>query len=99
MDYHLENCGIDTFKKSEYSQNHTFYPHFEEDEEDEDDDLVEEDIDLIESDYCNGTNEVVNCSIKSVLYVMKEIVFMLLDNVVLSVFVSNVIKTKVILIY
>ena len=37
--------------------------------------------------------------IKNVLYATKEIVFMLLDNVIISVFASNVIKVKVILIY
>ena len=36
--------------------------------------------------------------IKNVLYVMKEIVFMLLDNVVISVFVKTDIKIQVILI-
>ena len=38
-------------------------------------------------------------SITSVLSVMKKTVFMLLDNVVINVFVSNVIKIKVMLIY
>ena len=45
----------------EHSQVHTFYPH-EEDEENDDDDLVEEveeKEDLIETNYCNGTNELV----------------------------------------
>ena len=37
--------------------------------------------------------------IKNVLYAMKENVFMLLDNVVFSVFVKTVIKKEVILIY
>ena len=60
FDYHLEKCGIDSFKKLESSRIHIFYRHIEEDEEDEDDDdLVEEDIDLIESNFCNGTDEVI----------------------------------------
>ena len=60
--YHLEKCGADSFKTLEKSQIHTFYTHNEEGEENEDDDLVEEDEeneDLIETNYCNGTNEVV----------------------------------------
>ena len=62
FDYHLEKCGIYSFKTLECSQIHTFYPHNEEGVENEDDDLVEEDEeneDLIETNYCNGTNEVV----------------------------------------
>ena len=97
IDYHLGKRGVDSFKTLEHSQIDTFYPH-EEDEENEDGDLFEEDEeneDLIETNYWNGTNELV----KLVLYVMKEIVFMLLDNVVISVFASNVIKIKVILVY
>ena len=56
FDYRLEKCGIDSFKKLECSQFHTFYPH------DEDDDLVEEneeDEDLIETNFTIGNNEVV----------------------------------------
>ena len=37
--------------------------------------------------------------IKDVLSVMKKIVIIRLDNVVINVFVSNVIKIKVIVIY
>ena len=58
FDYHLGKCGVDSYKTLERSQIHTFYPHIEEDEEDEDDVLVEEDADMIETNYCNGTNEV-----------------------------------------
>ena len=36
---------------------------------------------------------------ESVLYVMKEIVFMHLDNAVIIVFVKTVVKIKVIIIY
>ena len=43
----------------ERSQIHTFYPHFEEDAAGKDDVLVEEVGDLIETNYCNGNNEVV----------------------------------------
>ena len=42
-DYHLEKCGIDSFKKFEHSLLiHSFWPGHGEDIEDEDDDLVEE---------------------------------------------------------
>ena len=95
--YHLGKCGVDPFKTSEHSEIHTFFPHNEEDKEGEED---EEKKDLIETNYTNGTNEVAKKnSTKSVLYVMKQIVFMLSDNVVISVFVGNVIQIKVILIY
>ena len=62
FDYHLEQCGDNSFKMLEHTQIHTFYPLDEEDVENEDDDLVEEDEeieDLIEANYCNGNNEVV----------------------------------------
>ena len=63
-DYHLEKCGIDSFKKLEHRLIHTFWPGHGEDIENEDDDLVEEDVveeneDLIETQYFNGNNEVV----------------------------------------
>ena len=61
FDYHLEKCGIDSFKKLERSLVHTFWSGHG---EDDDDDLVEEDVveeneDLIETQYFNGNNEVV----------------------------------------
>ena len=60
-DYHLEKCGIDSFKKLERNLIHSFWPGHG---EDIDDDLVEEDVvegneDLIETQYFTGTNEVV----------------------------------------
>ena len=65
-DYHLEKCGIDSFRKLERSLIHTCWPGHGEDieNEDEDDDLVEEDVveendDLIDTQYFNGNNEVV----------------------------------------
>ena len=61
-DYHVEKCGKDAFKKLEHIQIHTCWPGFGEHEENEDDYLVEEDEeneDLIETNYCNGNNEVV----------------------------------------
>ena len=59
FDFHLGKCGVDSFKTIERSQIHTFNPHIEEDAEDEDDVLVEENDDLVETNSCNGTNEVV----------------------------------------
>ena len=61
-DYHLEKCGIDFFKILERSLIHSFWPGHGED--DDDGDLVEEDVverneDLIETQYFNGNNEVV----------------------------------------
>ena len=101
--YHLWKCGVDSFKKLERRQIHGCWPHDdEEDEINEIEDviLVEVGEALIETNYCNGTFEVVNIFLKkSVLYVVKEVVFMLLDNAVFSVFVKTVIKIKVILIY
>ena len=93
FDYQLGECGVDSFKTLEHSEVHTFYPQNEEDEEVEDGYLVEEDEeneDLIEANFCNGNNEMVEIfNQKCVLYVMKEIVFMLSDNVVISVFVKT----------
>ena len=65
-DYHLEKCGIDSFKKLERILIHSFWVGHGENEESEndDDDLFEEDVveeneDLIETQYFNGNNEVV----------------------------------------
>ena len=43
----------------------------------------------MEAQYFNGNNEVVKILIRCVLYVMKEIAFMHLDNVVISVSVCE----------
>ena len=103
-DYHLQKCGIDSFKKLEHSLIHTFWPGHGEDLENEDDDMVEEDVveeneDLIETQYFNGNKEVVKILFRSVLFVMKEKAFMHLDNVVINTFAKTVIIIKVILIY
>ena len=63
-DYHLDKCGVDSFKQLERSLIHTFWPGIGDDIENEDDisdeeDEVEEDDDLIETQYVNGNNEVV----------------------------------------
>ena len=62
--YHFEKCGVYSFKKLERSLIHTFWLGHGEDKENEDDisdeeDEVEEDGDLIETQYLNGNNEVV----------------------------------------
>ena len=58
-EYHLEKCGIDSFKKLERILIHSFWSGHGEDIEnvDDDDDLVEEDV--VETQYFNGNNEVV----------------------------------------
>ena len=68
MDYHVENCGVDSYKKVELSLINTFWPGIKEDEEVEDVEDVEvdeQDEDLIETQYLNGNNEVVKILIKS----------------------------------
>ena len=60
--YHVEKCGIDSFKKLEHTQIQICWSGVGEEEENEDDDLVEEDEeneDLIGTIYTNGNNEMV----------------------------------------
>ena len=62
-EYHVENCGVDSFKKLEHSLIHTDWPGHGDDIENEDDisdveDEVEVNEDLIETPYLNGNNEV-----------------------------------------
>ena len=58
-DYHLEKCGIDSFKILERSLIHSFWLGHGEDIEDEDEVLVEEDINIHEIEYTHGDNEIV----------------------------------------
>ena len=63
-DYHVQKCGLDSFKKLEHSLIHTCWPGHREDIENEDDildvkDEVDGGADLIETSYTNGNNEVV----------------------------------------
>ena len=58
-DYHLEKCGIDSFKKLERNLIHSFWSAHGEDIENEEDDLVEEDINIHEIEYTHGDNEIV----------------------------------------
>ena len=64
-DYHVEKCGEISFKKLEYSLINTCWPGHGENEENEDDDLVEEgedniqeDVNMHELEYTNGSNEI-----------------------------------------
>ena len=65
-DYHLEKCGIDSFKKLERNLIHSFWSDHGEDTENENDDLIEqnedniqEDVNLHELEYINGDNKIV----------------------------------------
>ena len=58
-EYHLEKCGIDSFKKLERILIHSFWSGYGEDIEDEDDVLVEEDIIIHEKEYTHGDNEII----------------------------------------
>ena len=64
FDYHLDKCGVNSFKKLERSLIHSFWPGVGEDIENEEDisdseDEVEEDDGLIDPQYLNGNKEVV----------------------------------------
>ena len=66
FDYHLEKCGIDSFKKLEHNLIHTSWPGHGEDIENGDGDLSEEnednipeDVNIHELEYTNGSNEIV----------------------------------------
>ena len=67
-DYHLEKCGIDSFRKLERSLIHTCWPGHGEDIENEDEDadlveegrdIIQEDINIHEMEYTRGDNEIV----------------------------------------
>ena len=61
FDYHVEKCGIDSFKKLKHSLIHTFWFGHGEDQDQNGnlEDEVEEDVNLIEPSYTNGNIEVV----------------------------------------
>ena len=54
FDYHVEKCGIDSFKKLERSLIHTLYSSHGENENN-----IQEDIDIHELEYTNGDNKIV----------------------------------------
>ena len=60
FDYHLEKCGVDSFKKLERSLIHTFRPGVGEEENGDDhEEDIEEVVDIQGLEYTNGNNEVV----------------------------------------
>ena len=74
FDYHLEKIGVDSFKRLERSLIYIFWPGHGENKENEDDisdveDEIEEDGDLIETQYLNGNNEVVKILNQNLLFV------------------------------
>ena len=79
--YHLGKCGWDSFKKLERSQIHCCWPHDDEEDQNvelvvEGDVLVEEDEGLIETNYCDGNNEVVKIfNQKCVIYYERDSVY------------------------
>ena len=69
-DYHLEKCGIDSFKKLERSLIHSFWPGHGGDIENE------EDINIHEIEYTHGDNEIVKVfNQKCVICLERESVF------------------------
>ena len=86
-DYHVEKCGIDSFRKLEHTLIHTLWPGYGEDIEDEADVLVEEgedniqeDFDIHEIEYTHGDNEIVKvfnqkcviCLERESVYIFKQ---------------------------
>ena len=62
FDYHLEKCGIDSFKKLERSLIHTFWPGYGENEDnliEENEDNIQEDVNVHELEFTDGSNEIV----------------------------------------
>ena len=61
IDYHIEKCGKDAFKKLERSLIHTFWPVLGEDIEAGEDEIEEGEADVIihEIENTDGSNEVV----------------------------------------
>ena len=53
-DYHIESCGIDSFKKLDHSLIHTFWADHGENQDENVEDVI-----LIQPSYTNGNNKVV----------------------------------------
>ena len=69
--YHLGKCGADSFKTVELSQIHSFYLNSGEDREVNEVNVSDEDDeDSIKTNYCNGTNEVVNFFLSEMCYML-----------------------------
>ena len=101
-DYHVNKNGLDCSKESlERNRIHCSSVNRAEIDEDEseDEDEDEDDINLPEIEYTNGSIEPKKISIKNVFFALSGIVIINLNCVYISVFVRNVIKIKVKLIY
>ena len=62
FDYHLEKCGINSFKKLERSLVHSFWlGHGEDDDNlvEDNEDNIQEDVNIHELKYADGSNEIV----------------------------------------
>ena len=61
FDYHLEKCGIDSFKKLERSLIHSFWLGHGEDDNlvENNEDNIQEDVNIHELEYTDGSNEIV----------------------------------------
>ena len=66
IDYHVEKCSVDSSEKLERSLIHTCWSgHGEDQDQDQNEDEDEdEDVVMIETNYCNGSNEVVKIFIQ-----------------------------------
>ena len=104
-DYHLSKNGMDCFEKLlECNRIHSSSLNMEcgdmeEIIEEYNEEDVEEHDNIHELEYADESNEVVKNFNQNVLYALNVIVIIYLNSVVISVFVKNVIKIKVILIY
>ena len=58
FDYHVDRCGVDSFIKLEHSLIHTCWPGHGEDQDQNEDEDEDEDYE-IETNFCNGNNEMV----------------------------------------
>ena len=59
FDYHVEKCGVDSFKKIECSLIHSYWLNREEDDDVVEEDIFEQEENLVETTCFNGNNEVV----------------------------------------
>ena len=59
FDYHVEKCGVDSFKKIECSLIHSYWLNREEDDDVVEEDIFEQEENLVETTCLNGNNEVV----------------------------------------
>ena len=101
FDYHLGKC-VHSSKPLEHTEKHICWHSFEEDEKMKRMKMMFWMVRMkisLKQIIVMGKMKWLKFLIKNVFYVTKEIVFMLLDKVVISLFAINVIKIKVILIH